>query len=660
MSHQKAVDLDRLVAETRPVILMINHNWGGGVEKHVKELVDFFTNSATFLILRPDINEYVSVSWENKGENLRLFFRIPSEYDLLRSFFKQLGVCRIHFHHLVNVPHSIQRLPEELSIPFDVTIHDYYMICPNIFLVDENDRYCGEEGELACRKCAAHRNMDIHTWRKYHHSFLKGADRIIAPSMDTADRFKACFDDLNIIVAYHLDHERIETYPEPTFHKTGATENLRVVVMGDLSRRKGADTLNDVSVLAEQESVPLEFHLMGDAYRKLSVKPLSRLTVYGSYTESTRNSFLEKINPHIAWIPALWPETYSYVLSELMAFGVPIAATRIGAFPERLKNRSLSWIQDWDISPSEWIDFFLGIRKQFMTGATPPPIVGGSWEPVPCFSYRADYLSASDKPFVNPDKELSIGLLAQINHKILNRNNAEVLVCAKLAQLWVDTGFGYHENQVMSIVITGDEKTIEFDLSHFPDIKGLRFDPVNDYAVVNVNRIEILGLNQTHYDLNKYSANEYISSGNSYVFITRDPQILLYPENYHIQKIVFYMDYIAIGNSSFDHIMRVQNDTISGLNETIIRINEINAEQNETISEQNETISEHNETISEQNETISESLKIVDNMIQQIQDRDIYIQKMDNIFWCISFLMKLCYTKTINLLKRTLKKICDI
>ena len=44
MPHQKAVALDRLFAQTRPVILLVSHNWGGGVEKHVKELVDFFTD----------------------------------------------------------------------------------------------------------------------------------------------------------------------------------------------------------------------------------------------------------------------------------------------------------------------------------------------------------------------------------------------------------------------------------------------------------------------------------------------------------------------------------------------------------------------------------------------------------------------------------------
>ena len=462
MSHQKAADLNRLFAETRPVILMINHNWGGGVEKHVKELVSFFTNLATFLVLRPEINEHVSVSWENDGESLSLCFRIPGEYDILKSFLKRVGVCKLHFHHVVNVPHIIQRLPEELSIPYDVTLHDYYMICPNIFLVDKNDRYCGEKGEFACRKCAADQNLDIHTWRKDHHSFLKGADRIIAPSRDTASRFQAYFDGLNIIEAYHLDHESAGSYPEPAFFEISSAENLRVVIMGDLSRRKGADILIDVSALAEQENVLLEFHLMGHAYRRLSEKINSRLTVYGLYTEETRNSLLKKINPHIGWIPALWPETYSYVLSEMMAFGLPIAATRIGAFPERLNNRSLSWILDWNIRPSEWIEFFLSIRKQFVTEGNLQTIIDHSQKSGSCFSYRTDYLPTASSPVINAieDKsflqiylDLPSNVFNEADYLSSNPDVAEQVVLRNLSSGWEHwLKYGKKENRKISII----------------------------------------------------------------------------------------------------------------------------------------------------------------------------------------------------------------
>jgi glycosyltransferase involved in cell wall biosynthesis len=513
MPHQKAVALDRLFAQTRPVILLVSHNWGGGVEKHVKELVDFFTDSAVFLVLRPEINDYFSVSWENKGESLKLCFRLPSEYDLLKSFFKQARVCRIHFHHLINVPGIIHRLPEELSIPGDVTLHDYYLVCPNIFLVDENERYCGEKGELFCRKCAVDRNMDIHAWRKNHHAFLKSADRIFAPSWDMAVRFKTFFDDLNILVAYHPDHECTGTYPAPAFPEIGSTEALRVVVVGNLGRRKGAEILSEVSVLSEREKAPLAFHLVGDSYRKLSEKPFSKLTVYGSYTEETLAPLLKKINPHIAWIPAMWPETYSYVLSELMAFGVPIAATRIGAFPERLNNRSLSWLMDWDTRPSEWMDFFLGIRKQFIKKEDSSSMVGGVQEPVLRFSYRTDYLSAAAMPATTPNEDKSsIRLFLNLPSDVFNEADylssnpdiAEQVMSGRLSsgrEHWWK--YGKNDNRKLS-VISGMSQTTPFLVSiiiRTKDRYKLLIRALMSIAVQTYRPIEVVLVNDGGCDL---------------------------------------------------------------------------------------------------------------------------------------------------------------
>ena len=40
------------------------------------------------------------------------------------------------------------------------------------------------------------------------------------------------------------------------------------------------------------------------------------------------------------WFPASCPETFSFTLSEVLETGIPIIASKIGSFPERVKYRT--------------------------------------------------------------------------------------------------------------------------------------------------------------------------------------------------------------------------------------------------------------------------------------------------------------------------------
>ena len=54
------------------------------------------------------------------------------------------------------------------------------------------------------------------------------------------------------------------------------------------------------------------------------------------------------------WFPAPWPETYSYTLSAALTAGLPVVATRIGAFPERLADRPLTWVVEPTLDVDAW------------------------------------------------------------------------------------------------------------------------------------------------------------------------------------------------------------------------------------------------------------------------------------------------------------------
>jgi glycosyltransferase involved in cell wall biosynthesis len=220
---------------------------------------------------------------------------------------------------------------------------------------------------------------------------------------------------------------------------------------------------------------------------------------------------------------------------------------------EEVGGYNINMVYGWE----DW-DFWLSIIELGLKVYRIPSVL---------FYYRVSKTSMTRS--INPEKEFYIRLHTQINHKNLYRNNGEIIVCLKLAKLWVDTGLGYTERQMMSTVIFGDEKTVEFDLSHLSGVQRLQLCPVNDYAVINIHRIVICNSDNTQYDLKNYSTNACFYVGSNCVFDTRDPQIFLCPENYAIQKIIFHVDYIAIGTSSHDYIIRLQRESIDNCVDTI-------------------------------------------------------------------------------------------
>ena len=54
-------------------------------------------------------------------------------------------------------------------------------------------------------------------------------------------------------------------------------------------------------------------------------------------------------------IPAIWPETFCYVLSEALLGGVPVVATDIGALGERVKKSGMGWLLPQESTAQDYL-----------------------------------------------------------------------------------------------------------------------------------------------------------------------------------------------------------------------------------------------------------------------------------------------------------------
>lgn len=394
------LDLARLKA--RPIVLFVTHNRGGGTLRHVQEFETLLAaTQMNALLLASGENGQAELTFLDQKEALRLYFKLDRDADALIDFLRTIEVCRMHYHHTLDHHPCVLALPEQLACPFDVTIHDYYMVCPQISLTNEQNQYCLEKGEQACAHCLtknpAPQGVSIQVWRHHALEFLQKAARIFCPSYDVLGRIRKYYPTLSsrLIFTYHFDYLDIQSEEKKLeIQPFLPTSPLKIVVLGALSQIKGADILEATALLAKKMDVPIEFHLLGYGYRHLATQPKSTLIVHGAYQEAALATKLKEIDAHIAWFPARWPETYSYTLSACLAQHLPVVCPNIGAFPERIHGRPWSWVCPWDWQATDWIAFFVQIRMDHFCTGCPPEVFS---LPDTCdesdFSYLQDYLT---------------------------------------------------------------------------------------------------------------------------------------------------------------------------------------------------------------------------------------------------------------------------
>ena len=84
--------------------------------------------------------------------------------------------------------------------------------------------------------------------------------------------------------------------------------------------------------------LPIVFHVVGDTDRDAALAATGCVELTGGYEPEDVEGRLRPFRGAIGWLPSVWPETYSYVLSELEAGGLFPVAFDLGAPAERIRE----------------------------------------------------------------------------------------------------------------------------------------------------------------------------------------------------------------------------------------------------------------------------------------------------------------------------------
>lgn len=347
LTFARRVDLLRLSLSPRNVVVFVSHPWGGGIRRYMNDLAALAADRVDVLYLEPADDDTVKLYWPRAGECFAAYFRFPEEMPLLADVMRSVGVARLHYHHVHRLPRAILELPAAVGVPFDCTLHDYFSVCPQYHLVTEDGRYCGEPDAAGCAACLAKRpgqwGLDITAWRATFGRFLRGADRLIAPSHDVATRIGRYFPDL-----------AIDVWPHPEGADDEPRRVARVVVLGNLSPAKGLRVVAACADDARERDLPLTFRVLGSTTEPVPQFPDAPLSIVGQYDEGELGELVEAERPDVILFAAQVPETYAYTLTVAIESGLPIVASALGALPERLAGHPRATTVPWNASAVEW------------------------------------------------------------------------------------------------------------------------------------------------------------------------------------------------------------------------------------------------------------------------------------------------------------------
>ncbi|MCB8881579.1 glycosyltransferase [Acidisoma cellulosilytica] len=376
-----ATTLQLFATNGLPTVLMVQHIYDGGIGQYIRDLTLRCLGRANVLVVRAttdgrgvalavpaaaDHPEYVIPLPKTEIEDPDLADLAAQDAVLkdVLSLLAPLRIARVHVQHWINLKLDLRALIRALDVPFDVTVHDWFGICPRINLLPMADGpSCGEPAAAVCNRCIQTRDdtaaHDIAGWRAEHAWLFRLADRVLCATEDSIERLaKYGLASRAVLAPLEAMPELVPpcptAKPEPKpIRARAATRPLRVAVLGVLADHKGAQNVLAVAELASADRLAIT--LIGKSERGIPEAARAVLSETGAYEADELPALIDRVDPDVIWFPATWPETWSYTLTQAILSGRSILASDIGAFRPRLAGHPRARMIAPDTMPEQVI-----------------------------------------------------------------------------------------------------------------------------------------------------------------------------------------------------------------------------------------------------------------------------------------------------------------
>ncbi|HXZ49193.1 MAG TPA: glycosyltransferase [Usitatibacter sp.] len=331
------------------VCIVFDHNMGGGANQYCRgvvaerlaagQAVVVCTYNLPMLEYRLHLNlpgrepEVFRISTFLVLE--RLLERVPRAELFVNS--------PVSFDEPLVLAEWLARMRSELpGVRLTMTAHDYFSVCPSFVLLNADGRYCGIPEISECASCLKRHEAsyvalspptEIGPWRALWGACLQAADEIRCFSESTRR---------HLLRAYpFLENGRISVVPHRVDYVPARAPRfdprapLVVGIVGEISPQKGAMIVQEMVSRIDRDHPEVRVVVLGTLH---AAHDSPRLTVTGAYRREDLVELVESHGINMFLFPSIWPETFSYVVAEMIALGLPIVAFDLGAPGERLRG----------------------------------------------------------------------------------------------------------------------------------------------------------------------------------------------------------------------------------------------------------------------------------------------------------------------------------
>jgi len=323
------------------------------------------------------VNDYKNTSTFNAT------YEDPHIEKIFHDILQEISPELIHFNHLITLSYRLPLLARDAGIPSIISLHDYWPFCFRVQLVDWMGNHCrgplnggncylciqGGHGGLRTRATRLMKDLVPYTWRQtIRKKVIRSSSKSYLSNLseDLINERYESYQQAILSVrriftpSRYIKHQyEINGYPKDSFqvvrlgidmpdsgnnfdkftNEHSSNQRMRFTFVGTLIPNKGPDILIRAFKRLDNKKISLSIYGREDVapshYLNL-LKELAngdeRIVFKGSFNQDERGEVYR--NSDVVVIPSRFPETFSIVAHEGLAYGKPIIASDIGAIPE--------------------------------------------------------------------------------------------------------------------------------------------------------------------------------------------------------------------------------------------------------------------------------------------------------------------------------------
>ena len=348
---------------SRPALLHVGHSWGGGIDRWIHDYAAADQDSWNLLLRSRTWRNEAGVQLElvdlAAGDDVLLAWKMEDPIPcteirhqqyrhILDEIVANFGVEAIIVSSLIG--HALDVL--DSGLPTVVVLHDFVPFCPALFAWF--GKPCVSCDRAALERCLASNPLnafwhldDAGQWLAlrdaYAERLAQGWVSVAAPGRIVHERYATLFPILRDKPWHEIPHglgnlqqpvpANAQSEPDTDLQP----RRLRLVLPGRLLPHKG---LHLFSAMLSELTRFAEVLLLGCGDYGLPFRGIEHVEVVPNYANEALGDYLRDFAPDCALLLSVLPESFSYTLSEMFALQVPVVATRLGAFEERIEDGS--------------------------------------------------------------------------------------------------------------------------------------------------------------------------------------------------------------------------------------------------------------------------------------------------------------------------------